>query len=78
MIPQVEQGGSGVCALAVEASKLEGNALENEQIGQIHVALLGFVGLGECGAVEYELPERGKEDAVGLKVPICGDLPMAE
>lgn len=76
MIPQVEQGGSGVCAFAVEASKLEGIELENEQIGQIHVALVGLVGLGEGGAVENGLPERGKEEVIGLRVPICRDLPI--
>lgn len=78
LIPQVEQGGSCVCAFAVEASKLGGNALENEQIGQIHVAPLSFVGLGECGAVENELPDPAKDDVVGLRVPMCGDLLVAE
>lgn len=67
-----------MCAFAVDASKLGGNALENEQIGQIHVALLGLDGLGDCNPVESGLPARGKEDAVGLSVPMYGDLLVAE
>ena len=60
-----------MCAFAVAASKFEGNALEKEHIGQIHVALLGLTGLGDCGAVENGLPGLGEEDVVGLRVPMC-------
>jgi len=38
-IPQARQGGSGVFALAILGSKFDGTGFENEQIGQIHVAL---------------------------------------
>ena len=47
-MPQARHGGSGVCALAVVASKFDGTGLEKEQIGHIHVAFVGLVrGVGE-------------------------------
>lgn len=38
LMPQARQGGSGVEAVAVAGSKLEGTGFENEQMGQTHVA----------------------------------------
>lgn len=38
LIPHARQGGRGVEAVAVAGSKLEGTGLENEQMGQTHVA----------------------------------------
>ena len=40
LMPQAKQGGSGVCALAVVGSKLEGTGFEKLQIVQTHVAVL--------------------------------------
>jgi hypothetical protein len=40
LIPHARQGGSGVKAVAVAGSKLEGTGFENEQMGQTHVALM--------------------------------------
>jgi hypothetical protein len=51
LIPHARQGGIGVALVAVEASKLEGTGLENEHIGQTHVA---FTGLGGGGVVACE------------------------
>jgi hypothetical protein len=48
-MPHARQGGKFVAALAVAGSKLDGTGLENEHMGQIQVALIGF-GDGElCG-----------------------------
>lgn len=62
-MPHARQGGTGVDGVAVVGSKLEGKGLENEQIGQIQVALIGFgegdfcgvtdCGRGESGVFEY-------------------------
>jgi hypothetical protein len=38
LMPHARQGGSGVEAVAVAGSKLEGTGFENEQMGQTHVA----------------------------------------
>lgn len=38
LMPHARQGGSGVEAVAVAGSKLEGTGFEKEQIGQTHVA----------------------------------------
>lgn len=46
LIPHARQGGKWVAALAVAGSKFDGTGLENEHMGQIHVALTGF------GAIE--------------------------
>lgn len=43
-MPQVRQGGSGVCALARVGSKLEGTGLGKLQMVQTHVAALGLGG----------------------------------
>lgn len=48
LIPHARQGGKSVAALAVAGSKLVGTGLENEQMGQIQVALIGF-GDGKLG-----------------------------
>lgn len=42
LMPQDWHGGSGVLAFAVAGSKLGGTGLENEQITQTQVALLGW------------------------------------
>ncbi len=42
LIPQLKQGGSGICEFAVAGSKLEGTGLAKEQIMQTQVALLGL------------------------------------
>jgi hypothetical protein len=42
LIPHARQGGKCVVALAVAGSKLDGTGLENEHMGQIQVALIGF------------------------------------
>ena len=47
LIPQARQGGRGVCAFAVEGSKLEGTGLEKLQMVQTHVA--GLAGVGSTG-----------------------------
>lgn len=46
-IPQARHGGSGVRALAVAGSKLEGTGLEKEHIEHTHVALSVGGGAGE-------------------------------
>jgi hypothetical protein len=40
LMPHAKHGGKGVFVFAVAGSKFEGTGFENEQIGQIHVALL--------------------------------------
>ena len=51
-IPQLRQGGRGVCGFAVAGSKLAATGLANEQITQTHVA---FVDLAELGpGLEWE------------------------
>jgi len=47
LIPQARHGGRGVLAFAIDGSKFEGTGLENEQIGQIHVALGSLDGTGD-------------------------------
>lgn len=42
LIPHARHGGRWVVAVAVAGSKCEGTKLENEHIGQIHVALTGL------------------------------------
>lgn len=62
LIPQLRQGGIDEFGVAVAVSKLDGTGLENEQIVQIHVALLGL------GVLRPE-PAFGK----GLLPPCIGD-----
>lgn len=57
LMPHDRQGGTGVAAVAVVGSKLEGRGLENEQIGQIQVALIGFGDGDFCGVAECETGE---------------------
>lgn len=38
LMPHARQGGSGVAAVAVAGSKLDGTGFEKEQIGHTHVA----------------------------------------
>lgn len=42
LMPHARQVGKFVAALAVAGSKLDGTGLENEHMGQIQVALIGF------------------------------------
>lgn len=44
-MPQARQGGRGVDAFAIAGSKLEGTGLENEHIGQTHVAFASLAGV---------------------------------
>ena len=46
-MPQAKQGGIGVFSFAAEGSKFDGTGFEKEQMGQIHVALVGIFGVGE-------------------------------
>jgi hypothetical protein len=46
-MPQARHGGIAVCSFATDGSKLDGTGLENEHIGQIHVALVGTLGAAE-------------------------------
>ena len=62
MIPQLRQGGIDIFGVAVAVSKLDGTGLENEQIVQTHVALLGL------GVLRPD-PALGK----GLLPPCIGD-----
>jgi len=61
-MPHARHGGSGVCALALWASKLAGIGLEKVQIGQTQVATL--VTAGSTGAALSGLPDRWSGDAV--------------
>ena len=47
LMPQAKHGGIGVCSFAADGSKFEGTGFEKEQMGQIHVALVGIFGVGE-------------------------------
>lgn len=55
-IPHARHGGSGVRALAVAGSKLEGTGFENEHIGQTQVALVAAVGAGDGASDRRGLP----------------------
>lgn len=55
-IPQARHGGSGVRALAVAGSKLEGTGLEKEHMGQTHVALTVGGGAGDEASDRWGLP----------------------
>lgn len=59
LIPHARQGGRCVAAVAVAGSRLDGTGLENEQIGQIQVALTGFGegGLVDCDRVDNDFTE---------------------
>lgn len=62
LIPHARHGGKCVAALAVAGSKLDGTGLENEQIGQIQVALIDFgdkelCGMFDCGRVDSDCVE---------------------
>jgi hypothetical protein len=48
LMPHARQGGKFVAALAVAGSKLDGTGLENEHMGHIQVALIGFGDSGFC------------------------------
>lgn len=74
LIPQARHGGNGVEAVAVAGSKLEGTGLENEQIGQIHVAFTGF-GAGDapreiCRAAKDGC--AGEETLTWVEIVPCG------
>lgn len=65
LIPHARHGGNGVEAVAVAGSKLEGTGLENEQMGQIHVAFTGF-GAGDAPRETC----RAAEDGCAGEVPL--------
>lgn len=52
LIPQARHGGKLTAGVAVVVSKFEGTGLENEQMGQIQVALIGFGEDDECGPAD--------------------------
>lgn len=58
LMPQARQGGSGVEAVAVAGSKLEGTGFENEQMGQTHVAFTFWC----VGGTLVEVPCRADEE----------------
>lgn len=62
--PQVKHGGRGVCAFAVEGSKLEGTGFEKAHIGHTHVAL--FAGVGSAGGRWKGLSDRAGDDVALL------------
>ena len=76
MIPQLRHGGIGIFEFAVAGSKFDGTGLENEQIVQTHVAVLGLGVLDPDAAFENGLPPRCIGDAFELRagecVTICG------
>lgn len=66
-MPQAKHGGRGVCKFAAPISKFEGIGLENEQIGQIHVALIGLWLLDPEAAVMLGLDPLSTGEAVPLR-----------
>ena len=52
LIPQARHGGKFTAGVAVVVSKFEGTGLENEQMGQIQVALIGFGEDDGCGPAD--------------------------
>lgn len=63
-MPHARHGGIAACSCAAAASKLVGNGLEYEQIGQTQVTIcaLATFGIVPCG-----LPPRGRGDEVALR-----------
>jgi hypothetical protein len=57
-MPQARQGGSGVEAVAVAGSKLEGTGFENEQMGQTHVAFTFWCVVGTLVDVPCTVDEE--------------------
>lgn len=75
LMPHARQGGKCVAVVAVAGSKLDGTGLENEHIGQIHVALAGlgegdFCGVLVRGRGDNEFPRRGDWDMPELAVAL--------
>lgn len=66
-MPQARHGGKGVFALAALGSKFEGTGLENEQIGQIQVALKG-------ACCEVLLEDAEASSPVIAEAPSLADL----
>ena len=59
LIPHARHGGRWVVAVAVAGSKFDGTGFENEQMGQIQVALTGL-GDGEpCDTVDCGRGDNG-------------------
>lgn len=65
MIPQARHGASGVWALAVVGSKLEGTGLEKLQMVQTQVAMLA--GAGSTGGTRSCPPGCGAGEALLLR-----------
>lgn len=79
LIPHAKQGGRGVCAFAVWASKLDGTGFEKLHMVQTQVAV--FVGAGSTDAGRKGLSPRCTGEAVPFLVgiePIAGDLVWRE
>ena len=77
LIPHAKHGGKWVAEVAVAGSKFEGTGLENEHMGHIQVALIGFEDADfccamVCGSGESGLPEERAdcEGAAGLAVAL--------
>lgn len=73
LIPQARHGGSGVCALAVVGSKLEGTGLEKLQMVQTHVA--GLAGVDSTGGMRSPLSSCRAGDELLLR---AGPSPRPE
>ena len=60
-MPQDKHGGSGVCAFAVEGSKLDGTGLEKLQIVHTHVVALAAGGSTTGGRIGLSFRRPGDE-----------------
>ena len=67
LIPQLRHGGNDMFEFAVAGSKFEGTGLENEQIVQTHVALLGLGVLDPDLAFGKDLEPRCIGEALELR-----------
>lgn len=71
LTPHVTHAGRGVFEFAVAGSKFAGTGLENEQIVQTHVAVLGLGVLNPGPVLENGLAERCTGDEVELREGDC-------
>ena len=81
MIPQARQGGSGVYAVAVVGSKLDGTGFGKLHIEQIHVAVLGWGLLGAGDRIKESAfwnEEEEEEDMAAAATALdCSDARFA-
>ena len=73
-MPQLRHGGIDMFEFAVAGSKFEGTGLENEQIVQTHVALLGLGVLDPDLAFERGLEPRCIGEALELREGECAAI----